>query len=54
MTIKINNHWYKAQVSINKVFSGTTLEGWLLTAQHYRDQGIVDSLLKAKFIKEIK
>lgn len=54
MTIKINNHWYKTQVSINKVFSGTTLEGWLLTAQHYNDKGIVDNLLKAKFIKEIR
>ena len=54
MTIKINGHWYKTQVSMNKFFSGTTLEGWLLTAQEYRDQQIVDSLLKAKFIKVIR
>ena len=39
---------------MNKFFSGTTLEGWLLTAQEYRDQEIVDSLLKAKFIKVIR
>ena len=54
MVITINNSTYKTQVSKNKVFSGTTLEGWLLTAQHYNDQEIIDSLLKVEFIKEMK
>jgi hypothetical protein len=54
MIIKINGTSYKTQVSKNKVFSGTSLEGWLLAAQHYNDKAIVDSLIKAQFIMEIK
>jgi hypothetical protein len=54
MVISINNISYKTQVSKNKVFSGNSLEGWLLTAQSYKDKEIIDGLLKAQFIKEIK
>ena len=53
MTFKINGHYYKCLVNPQKAFSGNTLEGWMLTAQD-NDNGIVASLLKAKFIKEIR
>ena len=53
MIFKINGHYYKCIVDPQFAFSGTTLEGWMLTAQD-NDNGIVESLLKAKFIKEIR
>jgi len=53
MTFKIKGHYYKCLVNPQKAFSGNTLEGWMLTAQD-NDNGIVETLLKAQFIKEIK
>jgi len=54
MKFKFNNKSYKTIISKNKSFSGTTLEGWILTAQDYNDQEIIDSLIKARFIEESK
>jgi len=54
MIININGASYKTQVPKTKTFSGNSLEGWLLTAQHYKDKEIINNLLKAQFIKEIK